>query len=82
MPLVMIRDLPMLRGFEFCLFYGIYDGAKWRVFQFSDAVNGVKCNMMMFWFAKRLNDLSLLWLENQHLKIHLLNLLKSVYCHV
>lgn len=23
---------------------------------------------MMFWFAKRLNDLSLLWLENQHLK--------------
>lgn len=37
-------------------------------FNFSDAVNGVKCNMMMFWFAKRLNDLSLLWLENQHLK--------------
>lgn len=37
-------------------------------FNFSDAVNEVKCNMMMFWFAKRLNDLSLLWFENQHLK--------------
>lgn len=37
-------------------------------FNFSDAVNEVKCNMMMFWFAKRLDDLSLLWLENQNLK--------------
>lgn len=37
-------------------------------FNFSDAVNGVKCNMMMFWFAKKMGDLSLLWLENQYLK--------------
>lgn len=37
-------------------------------FNFSDAVNGVKCNMMMFWFAKKLNDLSLLWLERSHLE--------------
>lgn len=26
-----LADAP---GFEFCLFYGIYDGTKWRVFQF------------------------------------------------
>ena len=37
-------------------------------FNFSDAVNGVRCNMMMFWFAKKMGDLSLLWLENQYLE--------------
>lgn len=36
-------------------------------FNFSDAVNGVRCNMMMFWFAKKMGDSSLLWLENQYL---------------
>ena len=37
-------------------------------FNFSDAVNGTKCNMMMFWFADKLQDLSLLWLENKYLE--------------
>ncbi len=37
-------------------------------FNFSDAVNGVKCNLIMFWFARKQQDPSLLWLENQYLK--------------
>lgn len=37
-------------------------------FNFSDSVNGVKSNMMMFWFAQKTKDLSLLWLERQYLE--------------
>lgn len=35
---------------------------------FSDATPKAEANMMMFWFANKNNDLSLLWLERQYLE--------------
>lgn len=38
-------------------------------FNFSDAPEGkAKCNIAMFWFARKLQDLSVLWLESQYLQ--------------
>ena len=36
-------------------------------FCFSDSPVKAECNMMMFWFAGKMKDLSLLWLERQYL---------------
>lgn len=36
-------------------------------FCFADSPVSTQCNMTMFWFANKLNDLSLLWLEHQYL---------------
>lgn len=37
-------------------------------FCFSDSPREAECNMMMFWFAKKNNDPSLLWLERQYIE--------------
>ena len=36
-------------------------------FCFSDSPVEAECNMMMFWFAGKAKDLSLLWIERQYL---------------
>lgn len=36
-------------------------------YNFSDNGAGVPCNMMMFWFADRMQDRSLLWLERKYM---------------
>ena len=63
------NDLSQAPGFlESARFMEYMTAPSGEYFNFSDAVNGVRSNMMMFWFAQKTQDLSLLWLERQYLE--------------
>lgn len=57
------------RGFmESARFMEYMTAPSGQSYCFSDAPIGVEANMMMYWFAKKTKDLSLLWLEKEYLK--------------
>ena len=55
--------LPSPRFHGVCPFHAVYDGSEWRLLLFSDSPVEAECNMMMFWFAGKEKDLSLLWID-------------------
>ena len=59
--------LPSPRLHGICPFHAVYDGSSGDCFCFSDSPVEAECNMMMFWFAGKAKDLSLLWIERQYL---------------
>ena len=49
-------------------------------FCFSDSPVEAECNMMMFWFAGKAKDLSLLWIDVSISTGRICRLPKTVYC--
>lgn len=53
---------------ESAVFMQMMCGPGGRSFNFSDAPSASACNMMMFWFADKMNDPSVLWMEKSFIE--------------